>query len=635
VETILTELNIGRAWFIASDGAPGVGKTTIAYETAQRALVRQLFDAIIWTSAKQQHLRLPDIINIAEYVTSMETILDAIGTTLGNREILSTADYTGKEKIARKLLAQSHCLLIVDNLETLSEQEQQRICTFMANLPRPSKGLITGRERRYVGLYTITLTGMPQSEALRFMNEEAARRTVPILSHADAVRIHTATHGNPLAMQQMIGLIQSLGYAMEDALAFEEVAGYEAMLNFMYAEAYDKLKESERKILQILTLFTDPAAHDAIAAAAALQGVQLTLGLQRLYRAFLVQRSGETRYELLPYARQFLRTRQRTGEMLLPALPLTDFLTAAHRRLAAHYIEYLRATNLDEQLRYLKHERKNILGLMEWCYLHQEWQLVIDLVDYMSRPLGTLRYLDLEIQWGQRGMEACDHLNDHAKREWFKLYSVAWPYIHLDDARRAIACEMIAESVKVAQTYGYTHLHALALRNLGRVTLRNGDYATALTLLQESLALWQQYGDLEQKWIAHTTRSIGETQYHLGRLDEAQEALLVAWRLYKQYGETEGLVATASDMALVSLAKGDDKRALFWSDRGLTRAGEIKKPARAYGYAHQRRAELEYQRHDPAAAAMHAAEAIATYEALGMGHWVKTIKEWLQTTKIR
>ena len=635
VETIIAELNTGRAWFIASDGAPGVGKTTIAYETALRASARTLFDAIIWTSAKQQHLRLPGIINIAEYITSIETILDAIGTTLGNREILCVADYDDKAKIVRKLLTHHHCLLIVDNLESLSEAEQQRICAFMENLPRPSKGLITGRERRYVGMYTITITGMQQSEALRFMREEAKRRTVPPFNQSDALRVYTLTHGNPLAMQQLIGLIQSLGAPLEEALAFDQLLDYQTMLAFMYAEAYNKLKDTERMILQILPLFAEPAAAEAIAAASNLHSVHLSLGLQRLYRAFLIQRTGETRYELLPFARQFLRTHQRRGENLLPDLPLDDFLTAAHQRLAHYYIEYLRAMNLDEQLRYLKSERKNILGLMEWCYTNHHWQLLVDLIDCMSHPLGTLRYLELEMLWGQRGMEACDHLHNHAKREWFKLYCVAWPHLHMDEAKRAHACEMIEESVKVAQEFGYVHLQALALRNLGRISMRNGDHATALQLLEESLSLWQAHGDLGQGWIAHTSRAIGEAKYHLARHEEALEALLTAWHNYKQQGDTDGLIATTSDMALVRLAKGEDKRALAWSDYGLTRAAQIKKPARAYAYAHQQRAELEHLRHNQAAAAMHAAEAIATYEALGMAHWVKTIKEWLIGAGIR
>jgi tetratricopeptide (TPR) repeat protein len=635
VESIIEKLKHGRAWFIASDGAPGVGKTTIAYETALRCIERQLFDVIVWTSAKQQILRTPDTIPVATYVTAMNTILDHIGTTAENRSVLSVDNYAQKETIIRTLLATERCLLIVDNLESLEKEEQQKILAFLENLPRPSKALITGRERHFIGIYTITVMGMKQEEALQFMREEAERRSVPPLAAHDAIIIHKATHGNPLAMQQVIGLMQSLGCTLEEALAFDDLQSHDGMLDFMYAEAYEKLKPVEQQILHVLPLFTDLANSDAIMAASDVHSAQLNVGLQRLYRAFLIQRVSETHYDLLPLARQFLRSRQRRGYQLHAALTLIDFLTAAHRRLVAHYLDYLHTMNLDEQLRYLKQERRNILGLLDWCYNNEEWQSVIDLVDEMSRPLGTLRYLEVEIFWGQRAMEACERLDDHARREWFKLYCVAWPHIHLDEEKRAKAREMIEESVKVAQEFNYVQLQALALRNLGRVIIRDGDYATALQLLQESLTLWDENGDLGEGWIAHTWNAIGEAQYHLGDYDNALQSLLKAWRLRKEEGDLGGLAATTSDLALVLLAKGEDQHALFWSDSGLTRAAQIPKPARAYAYAHQRRAELEYLRHNRDAAALHAAEAIATYEALGMVHWVKTIKEWLTTVGIR
>jgi len=631
VETIIEKLKNGRAWFIASDGAPGVGKTTVAYETALRCKEHHLFDVIIWTSAKQQILRTPDTIPVATYVTSINTILDHIGTTAENRSVLAVDSYTQKEAIVRRILATERCLLVVDNLESLDKEEQQKILALLENLPRPSKALITGRERHFIGLYTITLMGMKQDEALRFMREEAERRSVPPLDSSDAVIVHKATQGNPLAMQQVIGLIQSLGCALEDALNFGEMQSHDQMLDFMYGEAYEMLKPIEQQILHVLPLFTDPANSEAIMAASGVHSVQLTLGLQRLYRSFLIQRVAETHYDLLPFARQFLRSRQRRGYQLHADLPLLDFLTAAHRRLVAHYLEYLRAMNLDEQLRYLKHERRNILGLLEWCYDNEEWQSVMDLVDEMSRPLGTLRYLEVEIFWGQRAMEACDHLNNHVRREWFKLYCVAWPHIHLDEEKRAKAREMIEETVKVAQEFGYVQLQALALRNLGRVIIRDGDYATALELLQESLILWDENGDSGQGWIAHTLNGIGEAKYHLGDYDGALESLVKAWRLRKQEGDMGGLIAATSDVALVLLAKGEDSRACFWSDRGLTRAAQIPKPARAFAYAHQRRAELEHRRGDLAAARTHACEAIQTYEALGMIHWVQMVKKWLNS----
>jgi len=631
VDVVIDKLNAGRAWFISSDGAPGVGKTTIAYEIALRCIARELFDTVIWTSAKQHMLRAPGIIPIAEHVTSMETILDVIGTTLGNRKVLSVSQLAAKEEIVRRCLMNERCLIVVDNLETLTTAAKLKICTFLENLPRPSKALITGRERNFVGMYTITLAGMQQTEALRFMHEEALRRTLPPLADEDAVQVYKVTAGNPLAMQQVLGLIQTLGYTFEEALAFGEIRDYDTMLDFMYAEAYDKLKLDEKRILQVLPIFADPASQAAIEAASNVHSVQLALGLRRLYQSFLVQRIGEVHYVLLPFPCQFLRTRQQRDELLAPDLPLLDFLTAAHQRLASYYIEYLSAMTLDEQLSFLNNERKNVLALMEWCYTNQQWPLLSKLVDCMSRPLGTLRYLDQLILWGKRGMEACDHLQNHAQREWFKLYCVAWSHIHLDEQKRAAARQIIEESIVVAQTYGYGRLEALALRNLGRVTMRSGDYEKALMLLEESLARWRALGDLGQDWVAHTLNAIGEAKYHLGRLDEARDAFTQALQLRKQEGDTDGIIATTSDMALVLLAQGQDHRALRWSNLGIRRAEQIKKPARAYGYAQQRRAELEQLRGNVTEARIYAQEAIQTYEALGMDFGVKTVKTWLDS----
>ncbi len=268
---------------------------------------------------------------------------------------------------------------------------------------------------------------------------------------------------------------------------------------------------------------------------------------------------------------------------------------------------------------------------MEWCYVNEEWQSVVDLVEEMSRPLGTLRYLDVEIFWGQRAMAACEQLANHARREWFKLYCVAWPHIHLDEERRAKAREMIEESIRVARQHGYVQLEALALRNLGRVIIRDGDYAMALQLLQNSLSLWDCNGDLGQGWMAHTLSAIGEAEYHLGDYESARDSLVQAWRLRKQDGDTDGIIAATSDIALVLLAMGEEERALFWSNRGLARAEQIARPARAYAYAHHRRAELEQLRGDRAAAHTHARTAIDTYAALGMLHWVHHISAWLNT----
>lgn len=72
-------------------------------------------------------------------MTEINTILDLIGTTAENRGILSVDTYAEKVAIASQILATQRCLLIIDNLESLDSEQQQRIFAFLENLPRPSK----------------------------------------------------------------------------------------------------------------------------------------------------------------------------------------------------------------------------------------------------------------------------------------------------------------------------------------------------------------------------------------------------------------------------------------------------------------------------------------------------------------
>jgi isocitrate/isopropylmalate dehydrogenase len=115
--------------------------------------------------------------------------------------------------------------------------------------------------------------GMKQDEALQFMHEEAERRSVPPLAAKEAIIIHKATHGNPLAMQQVVGLMQSLGCTLEEALAFDDLQSHDGMLDFMYADnaAMQLVRDPGRfDVLLCENLFGDMLSDEAAAVAGSL-----------------------------------------------------------------------------------------------------------------------------------------------------------------------------------------------------------------------------------------------------------------------------------------------------------------------------------------------------------------------------
>lgn len=629
VEYLIDSICNDRAWFISSDGAPGVGKTTLVYETARRCLERELFDAIVWTSAQQQVLRPPEAIKVAEYVTSLGTILDITGKTLGNREVLATHDLQRKKEIVFELMAETNSLVIIDNVESLTPDAQKDVHRFLEEMPQPSRALITSRERHYIGMRTITLPGMNFEEAIQFIDLESARRNLPALSEDEQKTIFTATTGTPLAIQQILGLIHTYGYSLKEAANIEG-QDHETMLNFMFDEMYQRLTPMECTILHVLPLFSSPATSDAIEKASGSTNVQVALGLGRLYKAFLVHKVEDDRYELLPFQRQFLRARQRHNEVICDNVNLDSFMTNAHQCLCKYYIEFLRSSNLDEQFQFLRWERKNILGLMEWCYVQQQWSYLIDLVDQISQPLGTLRYLDELMIWGKRAMEACEALNDSEQLEWFRIYCVAWPLTQLGTTERRQGRMMLEKSIKVAQKQGYGRLEALALRNIGRLLKDEEKYEEALLSLEHSFELWQALGDLGQGWLAHTLTSIGEVKFKLDRLEEAKEDLTTAWQMRKRNGANDAIIETVSDLAVVLAAQGNARYARRLSDGAISRAKTIREPARAYAYAQQKRAQLELLLDEPKQSIVASVEASRIYKALGIRHRVQRMEQILQ-----
>jgi len=623
VEWIIVELTAGRAWFVEITGPPGVGKTTVAYETARRCRQRELFDFIVWTSAAQQVLRPPTLIRVAEYVTSLATILDLIGTTMGNREVLAASGISGKRAVVDQLLRSHQVLVIMDNMESMGEEGQADVYGYLEELPRPSKAVITGRERRYVGRRAITLEGMSLETALQFMREEAAGRNLAPLSREEVEQIHDGTDGNPLAMQQVMGLMQTLGCPLHDALPSGERPPHDQMLDFMYAEAYERLKDSEKRILHVMPLFSEPAAADAIQAASGVSGPQLSVGLGRLYMSFLVQKAGEGRYELLPFTREYLRSMLRRDGVPVGGLMLKDFLTQAHKSLAEHYLEYLAAMGLDDQLRFLKWEKRNILSLMRWCFANMDWESVIAFANQMGRPLATLQRLQELLECGNMAIKACEILGKTQEAEWLKLYIVAWTYLHSPESEQRQEGRRLYEAgLQLSRDKGDKRLEALALRHLGGLAKEDGKLDRALELSKRSLALWQELedGDERSGWVARTVHLIGEVQLELGSMDDARRNLREAWTMGRDIGDGNRAVKAQSDLALLLVLTGEEEEALSISDDAVRLSGRIAKPARTYAYAQFRRAEIEKHRGNAEEAIRRADEARRTYEALGMHH---------------
>src|SRR6185503_8706639 len=135
-----------RTFIIGIEGIGGVGKSTLATEVSYRCIENDLFESVIWISAKESILTLHGIEPVIPEAKTLSDILITIGTCLGNPTIgnLSIQDQI---KRAYNLLARQTTLLVLDNFESLSKTEQRDILDFLRRSPITLKVAITSRER--------------------------------------------------------------------------------------------------------------------------------------------------------------------------------------------------------------------------------------------------------------------------------------------------------------------------------------------------------------------------------------------------------------------------------------------------------------------------------------------------------
>jgi hypothetical protein len=200
-----------RSYLISIDGIGGIGKTSLALEVVHECLRISkgegptdeiaTFDGFIWTTAKDRDLTL-------------NALISAIARTLDYPGIVQQP-LEEKRVAVRKLLQEKPYLVVVDNFETITDDG---VRGFLLELPEPSKALITTREQKLRQVWSISLRGLTESEALALIRNEGRRLELAALERAeDRVLLHLyrATGGAPLAIKWAVGQIKQRGQSLD------------------------------------------------------------------------------------------------------------------------------------------------------------------------------------------------------------------------------------------------------------------------------------------------------------------------------------------------------------------------------------------------------------------------------------
>jgi len=259
IETILQKLRTPDPTappVIAITGLGGIGKTALAYEVVERAMLEGLFDGLVWESAKLEELEAGKIRHLRPPALSFGFLVSAIARQLGYDVLLQFPPSELQNRI-RNILQTGTYLIVVDNLETIEAyQELARQLHDLLSPSRsrqPSRALLTSRER-LIGIPYICdhyIRGLSKPASMEFIEQEAHDRgAMGILQAGQRFldRIFKVTNGMPLAMKLIVSQFIA-GIPLDTELDRLAGAEEEQLYKFIYMPLWFKLSIPAQKVL--------------------------------------------------------------------------------------------------------------------------------------------------------------------------------------------------------------------------------------------------------------------------------------------------------------------------------------------------------------------------------------------------
>ncbi|MEK4975873.1 RNA-binding domain-containing protein [Bacillus sp. FSL K6-6540] len=235
------------------DGIGGIGKTSLVYHYCtliSKKTIEHNFDFIIWMSGKRTYLTPAGERKIRNYIASYHDVVNEIADFFDTE--LNGTDTT--EQVIR-LLSQYNVLIIIDNLETLIEDQ---LTEMLFNLPRNSKAILTTRESiSDFQMSKITLDGLKSNDFIEFIEFEYRRLKDSSLldKYKDSIdELYILTKGMPLAAQLVVNQLAydaPIKYVLDGLRSGKT---YESLLSFCFKGSLERINGVAKKVLYILSI---------------------------------------------------------------------------------------------------------------------------------------------------------------------------------------------------------------------------------------------------------------------------------------------------------------------------------------------------------------------------------------------
>ncbi|MGK7901447.1 MAG: NB-ARC domain-containing protein [Hormoscilla sp.] len=564
--------------FITVDGIGGVGKTALVLEAAYLCLEASrsgksplnapIFDAFIFTSAKQDVLWPTGIVSQLQRQSTLRDIFREISRTLDDQSIIQA---TAEDQLNRvyESLGRQRTLLIVDNMETVEDEEKDKVVAFLSNLPHSAKAVITTRE--HVPLFSpIRLNSLPKEESLQLIDQQASEKGVT-LSQEESEELYNRFGGIPVALIYLIGQLAS-GYPLKRILE-RSVSLPEDIARFCFDGSVQPLREQPaHKLLMSVAIFSDAAVWDAVAEVAGLkmEPDKVDKGFVKLQRLSLVHQK-EGRYGMLSLTREYVFTE-------LAQNP--EFEKEARERWVNWYLDFAQkygGLDWDEyhiHYDYLDEEWGNLLAVLHWCAIQapEYYEDVRDLWKNINDYADRYGYWDELRFWLDWLIEASQR-----RGEWstavYAMSEKIWNLVQMAGDDTLKVADQLSEEAWSLHSYANSRVLILLANYRAILCVRQKRYGEArhrLNVLEELVSNDRNIEErLRKRLLMNVLYYRAEIYFFECDYDRAKQLYEKDLQLAEDINWLVAIIFDWNSLANIAIKKGDLEEAETLLNTGL------------------------------------------------------------------
>ncbi len=563
-----------RSWGVVIDGPGGVGKTALALEAAYRAPAEH-FPLKLWITAKTRELHPEGEQRLEDHrVGDYHALLNELGLALG-RDDVPRAVPEDRPALVRHALAGHRALLVLDNLETISPGERQRVFELLGNLPGSCRAIVTSRRRAgsSFAAHALRLDKL-EREAADELLAELGRRWSPVarLTAEERDRLYAETGGNPLLLTWTAGQLgrttgrcRTVAEAVErlqEAHRRERQDANNNPLDFVFGDLIETFTPDETAVLAALVHFTRPAPLEWLLPLVELSPKAAETALDGLRdRALLVEDDRSATWLLPPLAARFLRRCR------------PEAVGASGQRLADQ------AYAIAVENGYQKHERFPVLEAA-WPRVAAALPL---LIAGDNRRLQTLcdslrSFLDFSGLWDDwlllsTEAEAAAERAKNFTNAGQRAYDVGYCHALHGQSAEVLACaDRAVAHWQAASASAREFANASFLHGLGHQLAK--DYPAATIAFREALDLWRGLSP-KSKMVATGLNSLASVLRSSGRPDDAESHYREALGIAKAVRDPEGVATYTGNLGELALDREQWPEAEFLAREALKLAENV------------------------------------------------------------